>query len=182
MIYNVALVSAVQQRESFIHICICILFFSRAGHYRLLSRVPCAIQLFSCSVMSDSFATPWTVSCQAPLSMGFSRQEYWSGLPFPSPGDLPDLGLALMFPTLVGRSLTTEPPGNPKYSRCLLLNYFVYGSVYMKIMASGPITSWEIDGEKVEIVSDFIFLGSKITAVGDCSHEIKRRLLLGRKL
>ena len=50
-----------------------------------------------------------------------------------------------------------------------------------KIMASGPITSWEIDGETVETVADFIFLGSKITADGDCSHEIKRRLLLGRK-
>ena len=52
----------------------------------------------------------------------------------------------------------------------------------MKIMASGPITSWEIDGETVETVSDFILGGSKITADGDCSHEIKRRLLLGRKV
>ena len=51
-----------------------------------------------------------------------------------------------------------------------------------KIMASGPITSWQIDGETVETVSDFIFLGSKITADGDCSHEIKRRSLLGRKV
>ena len=50
-----------------------------------------------------------------------------------------------------------------------------------KIMASGPITSWEIDGETVETVSDFIFWGSKITENGDCSHEIKRHLLLGRK-
>ena len=50
------------------------------------------------------------------------------------------------------------------------------------IMASGPITSWELDGETVETVSDFIFGGSKITADGDCSHEIKRRLLLGRKV
>ena len=49
-------------------------------------------------------------------------------------------------------------------------------------MASGPITSWQIDGETVETVSDFIFLGSKITADGDCSNEIKRRLLLGRKV
>src|SRR5574338_1645367 len=51
-----------------------------------------------------------------------------------------------------------------------------------KIMASGPITSWEIEGETVETGSDFIFLGSKITADGDCSHEIKRRLLLGKKV
>ena len=52
----------------------------------------------------------------------------------------------------------------------------------MKIMASGPVTSWEIDGETVETVSDFIFGGSKITADGDCSHEIKKCLLLGRKV
>ena len=52
----------------------------------------------------------------------------------------------------------------------------------MKIMASGPITSWQIDGETVETMSDFISLGSEITADGDCSHEIKRRLLLGRKV
>ena len=52
----------------------------------------------------------------------------------------------------------------------------------IKIMASSPITSWQIDGETVETVSDFILLGSKITADGDCSHEIKRRLLLGRKV
>ena len=52
----------------------------------------------------------------------------------------------------------------------------------MKIMASDPIPSWEIDGETVEIVADFIFLGSKITADGDCSHEIKRCLLFGRKV
>ena len=51
-----------------------------------------------------------------------------------------------------------------------------------KIMASGPITAWQIDGETVETVADFIFLGSKITADGDCSHEIKRRVLLGRKV
>ena len=52
----------------------------------------------------------------------------------------------------------------------------------MKIMASGPITPWEIDGKTVETVSDFIFGGSKISAAGDCSHEMKRRLLLGRKV
>ena len=52
----------------------------------------------------------------------------------------------------------------------------------IKIMASGPITSWQIDGEIVETMADFIFLGSKTTADGDCSHQIKRHLLLGRKL
>ena len=58
--------------------------------------------------------------------------------------------------------------------------YFSCATI-MKIMASGPITPWEIDGETVETASDFIFPGSKITTDGDCSHEIKRRLLLGRK-
>ena len=56
------------------------------------------------------------------------------------------------------------------------------GEQKTKVMASGPITSWEINGETVETVSDFIFLGSKITADGDCNHKIKRRLLLGRKV
>ena len=65
------------------------------------------------SVMSNSFATPWTVAHQAPLSMGFSRQEYWSGLPFPSPGDLPDTGIKPVSPALVGRFFTTAPPGKP---------------------------------------------------------------------
>ena len=63
--------------------------------------------------MSDSFATPWTVAPQAPLSMGFSRQEYWSGLSFPPPRDLPDPGIEAAFPTSVGGFSTTESPGNP---------------------------------------------------------------------
>ena len=62
--------------------------------------------------MSDSFATPWTVACQAPLTVGFLRQEHWSGLPFPSPRDLPDPGIKPISPGLVGRFFTTEPPGN----------------------------------------------------------------------
>ena len=63
--------------------------------------------------MSNSFATLWTVARQAPLSMGFPRQDYWSGLPFPSPGDLPDPGVKLMSPALAGGFFTTEPPGKP---------------------------------------------------------------------
>ena len=58
------------------------------------------------------FATPWTVTCQAPLSMGFFRQEYWNGLPFPSPGNLPDAGIEPMSPVLVGGFFTTEPLGS----------------------------------------------------------------------
>ena len=59
------------------------------------------------------FATPWTVAYQAPVSMGFSRQEYWSGLPFPSPGDLPDPGIKPGSPALQADTLTSEPPGKP---------------------------------------------------------------------
>ena len=59
------------------------------------------------------FATPWTVAYQAPLSMGLSRQECWSGLPFPSPGDLPDPGIEPGSPTLLAEALLSEPPGKP---------------------------------------------------------------------
>ena len=58
------------------------------------------------------FVTPWTVALQAPLSMGFSRQEYWSGLPFPSPGDLPNPGIGPGSPTLQADALPSEPPGS----------------------------------------------------------------------
>ena len=75
--------------------------------------------------------------------------------------------------------LLEEPLTNPEkiFEEILKLNI-----QKTKTMASGPIASWQIDGETVETVADFIFLGSKITADGDCSHEIKRRLLLGRKV
>ena len=63
--------------------------------------------------MSKSFVIPETVACQAPRSMGFSRQEFYSGLPFPSPGDLPNPGVKLRFPALAGRLFNTEPPGSP---------------------------------------------------------------------
>ena len=74
---------------------------------KLLSRVPL-------------FATPWTVACQAPPSMGFSRQEYWSGLPFPSPGDLPCPGIEHRSPALQADALTSEPPGK-LYNKILLI-------------------------------------------------------------
>ena len=64
--------------------------------------------------MSESFAIPWTVAHQAPLSMGFPRQEYWSGLPFPPPGDLPDPGIKPVSPALAGRFFTAEPLGEPQ--------------------------------------------------------------------
>ena len=70
-----------------------------------------------CSVVSDSSVTPWTVACQAPLPMGFSRQEYWSGLPCPLPEDLPEPGIepvSLMSLALAGKSLPPVPPGKPQ--------------------------------------------------------------------
>ena len=69
--------------------------------------------LFSCSVMSGSFATPWTIASQAPLFMGFPRQEYWSGLPFPCLGDLLDPGTEPVSLELAGGFFINEPPGNP---------------------------------------------------------------------
>ena len=67
--------------------------------------------------MSDSSVTPWTVAHQSPLSMGFSRQEYWSGLSCPPPGDLPNPGIEPRSATLQVDSLLTEPPGEPKNTR-----------------------------------------------------------------
>ena len=66
--------------------------------------------------------TPWTVACQFLQPMGFSRQEYWSGLPFPSPGDLPDPGEKPASPALAGGFLTTEPPGKPHFSTYYIVN------------------------------------------------------------
>ena len=63
--------------------------------------------------LSDSFVTPWTVACEAPLSMEFSRQEYWNGLPFLSPGDLSNPGIEPESPALQADSLPSEPPGKP---------------------------------------------------------------------
>ena len=80
--------------------------------------------LFSHTIVSDSFGTPWTVAHQAPLSMGFPRQESWSGLPFPSPGGLPNPGVELGSPALQA-FFTAEPPGKPQ---CLPL---VYGRPYI---------------------------------------------------
>ena len=70
--------------------------------------------------------TPWTVACQAPLSMGFSRQEYWSGLSFPSPGDLPDPGIELGSPALQTDSLLSNPSGNPSTS-VLIFTHIILG-------------------------------------------------------
>ena len=73
----------------------------------------------SCLVMSDSMI-PWTVACQAPLSVEFSKQEYWSGLPFPSPGELPDPGIKPAVTALAGGFFTIEPPGRPRLFQMVL--------------------------------------------------------------
>ena len=72
------------------------------------------------------FATPWTVAYQAPPSMGFSRQEYWSGLPFPSPGGLPDPGIEPRSPTLEADALTSEPPGKTLLSKLVYVCMCVF--------------------------------------------------------
>ena len=96
--------------------------FYSGGNFTELDVATSWGQLFSllkfyvCVCMLWLFETTWTVVYQAPLSMGFSRQEYWSGLPFPSPGDLPDPGIepmSLTCPALAGGFFTTEPPGRP---------------------------------------------------------------------
>ena len=73
------------------------------------------------------FATPWTVALQAPPSMGFSRQEYWNGLPFPSPGDLPDPGIEPRSPALQADALTSEPPGGDEVDCIFFPPFFILG-------------------------------------------------------
>ena len=109
--------------------------------------------------------------------MGFSRQEFWSGLPFPSPRDLPGRGIEPRSPTLQAEAMAESEEELKSHLMKVKEERDKVGLKLniqkTKIMASGSITSWEIDEETVETVSDFIFLGSKITADGDCSHEIK---------
>ena len=87
----------------------------RLPRLRSGSVTQASVPLFVAIVVavSSSSVIPWTVACQTPLSMGFSRQGYWSGLSFPSQGDLPDPGIEHMTPALAGGFFTTEPPGKP---------------------------------------------------------------------
>ena len=93
-------------------LCVCASLGQNISEY---IQIPSLWLLFSHKVMSNP-ATSWAVASQVPLSTEFPRQEYWSGLPFPSPGDLPDPGIEPMSPALVGISFTTEPPGKPTFS------------------------------------------------------------------
>ena len=121
----------------------------------------------------------------APLGNPAPTQPPLLGHGVAPPGRCPDLGHVV-----VPLSCTTLMAESEEELKSLLMKVKVESEKVglklnipkMKIMAFGPITSWEIDGETVETVSDFIFLDSKITADGDCSHEIKRHLLLGRKV
>ena len=99
--------------------------------------------LFSQSVMSNSFTTPWTVARQAPLLMGFPRQEYWSGLPFPSPGDLPDPGIkptSLGPPALAGGFFTIEPAGE---NHMYILSIYM-GSLYLCVYISHRVLNCSV--------------------------------------
>ena len=88
------------------------------------------------------FATPWTIACKTPLSMEFSRQEYWSGLPFPFPGDLPDPGIEPRSPALQADALLSEPPGKPLYTYTKANKHgFDYCSLMEKLEISQHKTS-----------------------------------------
>ena len=87
----------------------------------------CGSYLWCASILSrvQLFLTSWTVACQAPLFLGFSKQGYWSGLPFPPPGDLPNTGIKPVSPALAGRFFTTEPPG--KHAACMHRKFIIRG-------------------------------------------------------
>ena len=137
------------------------------------------------SVVSDSFAIPLTIAYQASLSMGFSRQEYWNGVPFPSSGDLPDPGIEPRSPALQADALPSEPPGKNIWMKVkeesekagLKLNI-----QKTKITASDPITSQQIEGEKVETVTDFIFLAPKSLLMVTAAIKLKDTCSLEAKL
>ena len=137
------------------------------------------------SVVSDSFAIPLTIAYQASLSMGFSRQEYWNGVPFPSSGDLPDPGIEPRSPALQADALPSEPPGKNIWMKVkeesekagLKLNI-----QKTKITASDHITSQQIEGEKVETVTDFIFLAPKSLLMVTAAIKLKDTCSLEAKL
>ena len=87
-----------------------------AREKKMIFKKHCSVQFSSVAQSCLTLCNPWTVACQAPPSMGFSRQEYWSGLPFPSPGDLPDPGIEPKSPSLQADALPSEPPGKPQKS------------------------------------------------------------------
>ena len=113
------------------------------------------------------FATPWTVAYQAPPSMGFSRQEYWSGVPFPSPGDLPDPGIEPGSPTFQADALTSEPPGKPRGLSIVTLNLRNYDLKVKPISLqkdfSKDFTTLCVCFESLSLPSLFFFGGGRIS-------------------
>ena len=93
------------------------------------------ICMHACSVVSDSMRPPWTGAHQAPLSTGFPRQEYWSGLPFCPPGDLPDPGIKPMSLALAGGFFATEPPQKPMYTYYLFINNYPFTIFYFLMLS-----------------------------------------------
>ena len=120
--------SGSEHKYIYIYIYVCIMCIYVCVYYVYVCVCVCVciyIYIYIVKMKSLSCAdsaTPWAVAYQAPLSMGFSRQAYWSGLPFPSPGDLPDPGIKLGSPTLQADSLPSESPGKPIYV-CICIKY-----------------------------------------------------------
>ena len=110
------------------------------------------IQLF------QLFSTPWTIAHQAPPSMGFSRQEYWSGLPFPSPGDLPEPGIEPRSPALQADTLTSEPPGKTQWRTVISLIYTLFTATFI-LQQHCSVTGTEIIWPANRFIST-IFLAS----------------------
>ena len=118
----------------------------------LTAKSPFPLYKFTKKVKSLShvqlFTTPWIVACQAPLFMGFSRQEYWSGLPLPSPGDLPDPGIGPGSSTLQADFLLSEPPGQPRSSQTiyLVMSLIIFFIIYLEFVGSNfiPLLKWNL--------------------------------------
>ena len=139
--------------------------------------------VLSCSVVSDSFATPWTVARQASLSMGFSRQENWSGLPHPPPGDLPNPGTETRSPALQADSLSSEPPGKPVTTDgpqfiMVWLSVFSFTILWKWCVSSRNGTpsfeSWSFPGKGPVVCSSLLMPGSGSELQVPVSHDIPR--------
>ena len=122
--------------------------------------------------MSDSFVTPWIVAGPAPLFMEFPRQDYWSGLPFPSLEDLSNSGIKPPFPVLAGRFFTTEPPGKPNYFTAFY--YYLYSWGYLQLLY--------LYGRNTVYSQAFSFLGSIATGSMSVHSTTYRWKILKKKL
>ena len=119
---------------------------------------PCLLlSLFSHLVKSESFASLWTVAHQAPLSMGFPRQEYWCGLPFPSPGNLPYPGIKPMSPELAGRFFTSEPPGKVHYEYIIANGLQFFASLFLEVQSVSPSFVFGLSLTMINVVEVMLF-------------------------